>query len=301
MIKINNMKKVKWIIDKYIFEEYEDKLATAIKNSGSDVYFYDEMKNLTFKEFLDKNFTEKDIVVYHGSLQHGRTISHMPIYPATFMTIDNYECYKYYGYFGDNLLNSEYLMMGLNDVIRNKYFLQYSLIPANQISTIPYDKLKLFIRPSNGYKSFAGQLVSLENLESDINVLSQSYGGIDNDTLVLLSNAQSILEEYRFITIDGEVVSGALYMDEKNMGTHKPYFDKECNDLVAFEFARKMTKIYQPDKAYTIDVCKTSEDEYKLLEINSFNCASMYGCNYDKVVEATNKLAIKEYEELFYI
>ena len=82
------MKKVNWIIDKHIFDEYEDKLATAIKNSGADVYFYDELKNLTFKEFLERNFTEKDIVVYHGSLQHGRTISNMPIYPATFMTLE---------------------------------------------------------------------------------------------------------------------------------------------------------------------------------------------------------------------
>ena len=286
------MKKVKWIIDKYIFEEYEDKLATSIKNSGSDIYFYDEMKNLTFKEFIDKNFTEKDVVVYHGSLQHGRTISHMPIYPATFMTIDNYECYKYYGWFGDNLLNSEYTMMGLNDVLRNK---------NNIIGTYGRAFKGLFIRPSNGYKSFPGQLLDIQGFEESYNLLIKSYDGLDMDTLVLISSAQDIKEEYRFIVVDGEVVSGALYMDEKNMGTYKPYFDKECNDLVAFEFARKMTKLYQPDKAYTIDVCKDMSGVYKLLEINSFNCASMYGCNYDKVVEATNKLAIKEYEDLFEI
>ena len=60
-----------------------------------------------------------------------------------------------------------------------------------------------------------------------------------------------------------------------------------------------MSKIYQPDLAYTIDVCKTNNDEYKLLELNSFNCASMYGNDYDKVVNAINKLAVNEHNSLF--
>ena len=41
------------------------------------------------------------------------------------------------------------------------------------------------------------------------------------------------------------------------------------------------------------------KDEYKMIEINSFFCASMYGNDYKKVVETVNKLAINEYNELF--
>ena len=106
------MKNINQVIDKYLFDEYEDRLTTAIKNSGAVVHFYDDLCDKQFKEWVTDKFTEKDIVIFHGSLQHGKQLSHLPIYPGVFMTIDNYECYKYYGYYGDNLLNSNYMMMG---------------------------------------------------------------------------------------------------------------------------------------------------------------------------------------------
>ena len=110
------------------------------------------------------------------------------------------------------------------------------------------------------------------------------------------------MEEYRFIIVEGEVVSGAKYFDKYNMGTFEPYYNKPCthDDIELIEYASALSKLYQPDKAFTMDICKT-DFGYRLLEINSFNCASMYGNNYSTVVEAINKLAIKEYNELFLI
>lgn len=286
----SGLKTVNWIIDKYLFDEYEDNLVKAIKENGSNVYFYDDICGVSFKEWIVSKFKETDVVIFHGSLQHGKQLTHLPIYPGVFMTIDNYECYKYYGYFGENLLNSNYLMMGLNDVLRNIEKIQQQ-----------FGGKRFFIRPSNGYKTFAGQTMSFENIEQEMGVLIKSYGGIDQSTLVLLSPEQKLTEEYRFIVVDGEVVSGSLYFDEENIGTYKPHYDKQVNNGEAFDFAIEMSKIHQPDKAYTIDVCKTKEGEFKLLELNSFNCASMYGNDYDKAVKAINKLAIKEYNELFEI
>ena len=289
------MGNIKWVIDKYLFDEYEDRLISAIKKSGAMVYFYDDLCGKTFKEYITSNFTDKDIVIFHGSLQHGVKLTYLPVYPGVFMTINNYECYKYYGHYGNILLNEDYLMMGLNDLIRNKekifsYFDEYR-----------HQHNKIFIRPSDGAKSFAGQLLTYENFEQDVNVLLQSYGGIDTESLILVSGLKDIKEEYRFIVIDGEVISGSLYMDEENMGTYKAHYDKICTDQDATDFANEVVKLYQPDKAFTIDLCKTKNGEYKLLEINSFNCASMYGNDYDAVVDAVNKLAIKEYKDLFEI
>lgn len=293
------MKKINWVVDKYLFDEYEEQLTHAIELSGAVVHFYDDLCGKPFKEWITEKFTEKDIVIFHGSLQHGKQLSHLPIYPGTFMTIDNYECYKYYGYYGDNLLNSKYMMMGLNDVVRRKQEIQFQLVPARGY---PYRlDNTFFIRPSNGYKSFAGQLMVWGKIEEEINVLLQSYGGVEPDTLVLLSNTQKIEEEYRFIVIDGKVISGSTYFDSENIGTFKPHYDKICTDVKAIDFADQMVKLYQPDKAFTIDVCKRDDGEYKLLEINSFNCASMYGNSHLRVVNAINKLALKEYNDLFEI
>jgi hypothetical protein len=282
-------KMINWIIDTNLWDEYEDRLVESIKKSGANVYFYDEIKNSSFKKFILKNFqSNNDVNIFHGSLGHGRQLTHLPIYPGVFLNIDNYECYNYYGYFGDYLLNEDYMMMALNDVLRNK-----EKIFNNFINT------SIFIRPSNGYKSFPGQMLSNHNFDSEFNLLIHSYCGLDMNTLVLIADKQLLKEEYRFIVVDGEVISGSQYFDEKNINTFNPYYDRICQDQNATDFAIEMSKIYQPDLAYTIDVCKTNNDEYKLLELNSFNCASMYGNDYEKVVNAINKLAVNEHNSLF--
>ena len=122
------------------------------------------------------------------------------------MTIDYYECYMYYGYYGNHLLNSNYLMMGLNDVLRNREKIQQQ-----------FGGKRFFIRPSNGYKTFAGQTMSFDNIIQEMDVLMKSYGGIDQSTLIFLSPEQKLIEEYRFIVVDGEVVSGSLYFDKENI------------------------------------------------------------------------------------
>jgi len=294
------MKKINWVIDKYLFDEYEDRLSTAIINSGSNVHFYDDLCGKSFKDWITNKFTQEDIVIFHGSLQHGRQLTHLPIYPGMFMTIDNYECYKYYGYYGDYLLNAKYMMMGVNDVVRNKINI-VKFITEKQYPIGEDMYKRFFIRPSNGYKTFTGQLMTPVKLEQEIDVLLKSYGGVSPETLVLLSSEKELSEEYRFIVVDGKVISGSLYMDEDNIGSFKAYYNKSINSGKAYDFAVEMSKLHMPDKAYTIDVCKTKDSEYKLLEINSFNCASMYGADYDVVVKAVNELSIKEYNDLFEI
>jgi hypothetical protein len=279
-------KQVNWIIDKYVFDDYEDRLIESIKRSGAKVIIYDD-QNGPISGIIGKFFTD-DIVIFHGSLQHGRRVEKAPIYPGIFLTLDNYECYKYYGYFGDNLLNSNYMMMGLNDVQRNK----------NKIFG-RFGTESIFIRPSNGFKSFPGQTLPYENFDQEFSILTKSYGGLDTDELVVVSPIQEIDEEYRFIVINGVVVSGSLYMDNNNRKEWKAYYDKPCKDPYAWEFADKMSKIYRPDKAYTIDVCELPNGEFKMIEINSFCCASMYGCDYDKVVKAVNDLCFLEYEDIY--
>lgn len=283
------MKKVKWIIDKGMFEEYEDRLVAAIKNSGNEVIFYDDLKHDKIEDFLKTKFnSDEDILIFHGSLQHGRGVLRTSYYPGIYLTLENYECYKYYGYFGYLLLNYDYLMMGLNDVLRQKDFI---------FDTFGTDKI--FIRPSNGYKSFPGQILPKENFEFELDVLKKSYGGLDLDQIVLVSPIQEIEEEYRFIVVDGKVVSGSLYMDKNNRKSWSAYYDRLCEDKKAFEFAEELVKLYQPDKAYTLDVCKTPSGEYKMLEINSFCCGSMYGNDYDKVVNAINELCLQDFNEIY--
>lgn len=284
------MKKVKWVIDKNMFEDYEDRLVEAIKKSGAEVHFYDDQKNIPVDSFLRKNFDNmNDIVIFHGSLQHGRSVLKSPYYPGVYLELANYECYKYYGFFGEYLLNSNYMMMGLNDVLRNK----------NRIFG-RFGTESIFIRPSNGYKSFPGQLLPYTNFDQEFDIMTKSYGGLDMDVLSVVSPAVDIDEEYRFIVVDGKVVSGSLYMDNDNRKSWSAYYDRYCGDEMAWRFAEEMAKIYQPDKAFTVDVCKLPSGEYKLIELNSFCCGSMYGNDYYEVAKAVNECCRADFEDVFF-
>lgn len=283
------MKKVDWIVEKYIWEEYEEKIIQAIKDSGMKVHIFDEMIHSmdNTDSFIKK--IDNDCVITHGSLQLGRQMLRQRVYPGIYLSLDKYECYNYYGYFGEYLLNSKYLMFGLNDLLRNR----------GDIKELFDNPSEIFIRPSNGYKTFAGQLLKMNDLRLEVDILRKSYGGVPDDTLVVVSPKQDVRKEYRFIVIDGKVISGSLYMDEDNAGTFEPYFDKLCTDQGAIDFAEKMVTIYQPESAYTIDVCQTGTGEYKLLELNSLCCASLYGNDLDKFVAAMNELCIKDYMDVY--
>lgn len=290
-------KKVKWLVEQDMFEEYEHQLCAAIKKNNSECILYNTdnialQSNDILKTNLNKVISDDDIVIYHGSLNFGmRLLKETPFYPGAYLSLENYECYKYYGYYGDNLLNSKYILLGLNDVVRNKeYIFNYIFGSINNI----------FIRPSNGYKSFTGQCISYANFEYDFNILIKSYGGIDMNTLVLIAPPQDIKEEYRFVVVDGKIISGCLYMDDLNRQTFSAYYDRPCVDDNARLYAESMLHLYEPDKCYNMDVCKLSNGCYKLIEINSFCCGSLYGNDYDAVVSAVNNICVKDYYDVIY-
>jgi hypothetical protein len=280
------MKKVNWVIEDYIFDDYKSQLIHAIRCSGMNVIIYDDVDK-SLSSILN-NFKEDDIVICHTSLQDGHKVIKTPVYPGNFLTPNNYECFNYYGYFGNNLLNSNYLLMGLNDVMRNK---------ERIFETFKTDAV--FIRPSNGIKTFTGQLLKKETFETEFDTLVKSYGGVDMGTLILLAPKQSIEDEYRFIVVDGKVVSGSKYMDAESRDKWEAFYDQGCDRPDVFDFAVEMSNLYEPDKAYTIDICTLTNGDIKVMELNSFCCASMYGNDYRKVVDAVNTLCINEYNDVY--
>lgn len=279
---MNGSKKIiKWLIDKNVFIENEDKLQTSIINSGNEIYFYERNYEESFADYVKNNFNENDILIFYGSLQHSAQISKLPVYPSVFITFDNYECYKYYSKFGEYLLNNKYLLLGYDDILRNISNIKYYFNNLYEID-------KIFIRSSDGIKSIPGQIVNINE------ICKLKFDNV----LTLISDVKEITEEYRFVVVDGKLITGCKYLDEFNMKTLEPYYDKICDEQDVIDFATKMIDLYQPDKAYTIDICRC-DNKLKILEINSFNSASLYGCDLNLVVKNINELAIKEYNELF--
>lgn len=276
--------KVNWIIEKYMWE-YEQLLHDIIISSGNNCRIIDDTDiDFNFNKQIKNRYSDDDCVIFYGSLQRGRQVwRETSFIPGIFLTIDNYECYKYYGYYGNKLVNSDYILTGLNDLTRRKDGL-FNL----------FNTLKIFIRPSNGYKTFTGQLLSLTNFDIEFDTLCKSYGGIDVDQLVLISSEKKIREENRFVIVNNgdfnKVVDGNKYMIDGEL------VKERIIDNSALEYVRTICNNYTPDKAFTIDIAKLDDNTYKVLEIGSFCCAGLYNMDFELVVKEINNLCLNEYK-----
>lgn len=281
--------KVRWLIEKYLFEEYENQLKQLIIDSGNLCTIVDDTDIFfDFDKRIKNKYTQNECIIFYGSLQLGRQIwEKTNLIPGVFLTIDNYECFKYYGYYGDELVNSNYIMMGLNDLNRRK----------NEIFKY-FNSDKVFIRPSNGYKSFSGQTLSFDNWDKELHLLFSSYGGLDLNQLILLSEFKEIEEENRFVVINNEkgneIIGGCTY--SRNGELLKEYeYDKK-----SYLYINNYINNYTPDKAFTIDVAKMKDGKYKILEIGTFCCAGLYNIKLENIVKQINKLCLNEYKELMF-
>jgi hypothetical protein len=82
----------------------------------------------------------------------------------------------------------------------------------------------------------------------------------------LLAPLTEIFSEYRFLVVDGEVVTGSQY-----------------------KYAQSMVDLWNPNRAFAIDIALT-KNGYKVIEINSINSAGFYHCDIGKFVNAINNM-----------
>ena len=59
--------KIKWLVEKYMFPEYEDELVNAIKSSGAECYLFDDTKDKWFdiKKHVLNNM-ERGVTILEG-------------------------------------------------------------------------------------------------------------------------------------------------------------------------------------------------------------------------------------------
>ena len=149
----------------------------------------------------------------------------------------------------------------------------------------------VFIRPCNDGKVFAGEITTSEKIKEwkkkieDMRIVF-SLGkteAIPEDTKILISPLKKIYNEYRFYVVNGKPITGSLYKE----GTR--IYSKVCIDECVFRFVQRMIDIWQPDKAFVMDVADTPNG-YKIIEINSLNSSGFYACEMDKVVIALEEM-----------
>jgi len=197
--------------------------------------------------------------------------------PGPWLTAENYECVKYYPILQESgipLFNGKckfYTRKNIEQNI-NSIIKEYGEKESNRI----------FIRPSSGLKTFTGMVFQWREPYWSQDWFWVEEGTNDSDILMVASpvgHYDRIVAEWRFIASDKEIISGSQYMKE----SEKEY--SEVWEQEAYELAFETAQVFQPDPMYTIDICKTANDKFYVMELNSFSCAGLYGCDLKPVVE----------------
>ena len=260
--------KVKWLIEPEVFQKDEGPFIEALEvlNIEHAVCKF----GTSYSQYI-ADFDKDACIVFHGSMQFARIIQAETRWKGLFHHLPKLECVYYYPYFGQELLNSDCVMLPLGELHRRKDWLFTHVANGNS----------LFVRPSNGYKSFAGMVLTKESWEKELRLLS--YKGLNTELAVVAPTA-IITKEWRTIVVDNKVVAGCQYKQEG-----KTVRIREVPDEV-MTYAQKVAGKYRPEEAWTVDICETGNGDLKVLEVGSFSCCGFYVCDPVSIIQAINEL-----------
>ena len=193
--------------------------------------------------------------------------------PGGWCSFDKLSCSTYYSYFGPFLLNQNYTLLPCSEVIRH----------AKRLGSEFGKEGMVFIRPDTVRKIFKGAVVSAHALEQAL--ASARY---DPTQLVLVAEPQEVVREWRLVVANGEVVAASQYYEGGKVAR-----SAGCPSEVRAFAERALSSVsWRPDPLFVLDVCE-SQDELRLVELNSFSCSGLYECDKAAVISAAAECASK--------
>jgi len=290
--------KAKWLFEPDVFEDNTDKLIEIVKKQGMDA------KVIPYVPFDDvlvdrctRMYSDNDCVIFYGSLNFGKKLKKASWVPGVYLDEEAFKCTAYYPPLSDLLLH-------YNDFIMLPYG---SLVDKRDQLFEHFKTPELFIRPDSGTKEFTGFVTTLDQYNDAIELAG--FYDVEPDLLVLVSGAKNLKKEWRFVIVNGEVVSGSLYRDwdgtsddyssQDYVLSHSKSVWEEGYDQRAWELAKICARRYNPGAAWTIDIASVEGGTYHVLEIGCFSCAGLYGNDLEKVVEAVSNAALTEWKEIY--
>ncbi len=244
------------------------------------------------KWYLEKDFASTDdlvVVLKKHGIEHEvlSIIETVKIKPYTVQHNRNDVCYGSFKFM--------YLTYGTFDFHQFEYLSymdaihEFLLNDRHLLTTLPYlvthaeyaielwSQEELFLKPDSGLKPFDAQIIHIDDVNKFVRHRHTQDVMKDHDLIFICPARNDIKEEYRFVIIDNMVVTGSQY---------KPTIAYTYNGFAAMYAGVIALRLKDTIKrrAYTIDVALLDNDELRVVEVNSFNCAGLYKCDLDLIV-----------------
>lgn len=247
------------MIQKMMFNDnHQDILIEYLERRGLD---YELVRFMPFIHEIEFTTDRKDVWCW-GSPNMGWAAKKYNWNPGSMYNL-NHDFEIQVAHYGNNMLNAGGHIINYSDPVPSKYD-------------------EFFARPTMDSKSFKAMVYTRKQWEDDVIEVvnnNETYH-IENETKVLISEPHNIQHEVRCWVVDGKVVTASLY----KLGSGRPRINYD-DETAAIDFANKMVDIYQPARAFVLDICMV-DNEYKILEINLINAAGFYAANIHKLVSA---------------
>ena len=142
-----------------------------------------------------------------------------------------------------------------------------------------FDATSLFVRPDSPLKPFSGRVVEASRVS--LAALDHGFYYDDETIPVVVCPTKTIGDEYRFVVVARSVIAGSGYIAD-GRAAHDDVSGLSEARALAERIAREMEP---PEPVYVLDICATP-DGMRLMELNPFSGADLYGCDRGAVVEA---------------
>lgn len=240
---------MKWVIQEKVFGEETQLLIDALERNKIEHY----------------NFYANGNCIIRGTIDFVENYQSLT-WKYLGLTLENYDCSKYYNIFKDYLLNRKCLFMSWAQLNDNEDLI-FNAWPETD---------RFFIRPNSGRKLFTGTTLTKKWWYRELKIISElpSTNDLKSSDLVLVAPAQEILAEYRCVMHLGTLITYSQYAGE-------PQADEDINIRLFADLLQYYN--WYPDQLYTMDIAATAKG-WKILELNSFVSAGLYNIDYDKLV-----------------
>jgi hypothetical protein len=265
------MRKILWAIETGIEKEYEQKLTQSAKDAGFDVV-HPKFQPFVHDFRVDRAADDADVVIFHGSLQGAEVAKAYgwTVYENAAQLMCNY----YYPRLHDRILNRQHVFMPFGDLKHHKDFLFRALGSSGC----------LFIRPDSNRKLFTGKVVTEETWGQDLELLGFYDDVVKPETMVVVAPPRNVDTEWRFFVSRGKVVTGSMYVWGRD---HTRTLASENEIKRAQQYVDYCTEQgFGPDPVWVMDMCRTTDKQFHILEVGSFSSSGLYACDTDALVKA---------------
>jgi hypothetical protein len=249
-----------YIIQQNLFKEHHfGTLTSFLTRHGFE---YEVVSYRPFEDPVVKT-DRKDVWIF-GSFNMGFKLADRKWSPGLIYDPNMFNFEEYLTHYGEHLLNSDGKIQRVGNIQ----------------DWGPGEK---FIRPTHDTKTFDSNVYTEKQWEDYI------FEICDNETLDEVRSQTGmfyctpkggIQQEIRCWIVDGKMVTCSQY----RIGRRINMLNMDHNEDVRV-FVKDMCKIYQPARAFVMDICLYN-DEYKIVELGCIHHCGFYDANMGKLIES---------------